>query len=303
VDAFSLNSSRSARAIPARAGVGLKAKHYEAILRSTPDVGFFEVHAENYMGAGGPPHRYLEAVRSRYPLSIHGVGLSIGSSGPLDRGHLLRLKTLISRYEPGLVSEHLAWSTHAGEFLNDLLPIPYTEETLALVCERVDEVQTILGRRILIENPATYIAFSQTTIPEKEFLAAIAQRTGCGLLLDINNICVSAMNHGYDAKAYLDAFPAERVGEIHLAGAAMNADGVDDQFLIDAHDRSIGDDVWALYVDTLHRAGPIPTLVEWDNDVPSWPVLFAEARRAEALLRRVERDKVRIEASNAVHAL
>lgn len=291
------------RAMPARAGVGLKAEHCHAILRSAPDVGFFEIHAENYMGAGGPPHRYLEALRARYPLSIHGVGLSIGSSAPLDREHLLRLKTLLSRYQPELFSEHLAWSSHGGEFLNDLLPIPYTEETLALVCEHVDEAQTVLGRRMLIENPATYIAFAQTTIPETEFLAELARRTGCGLLLDVNNVEVSSTNRGCDARAYLDAFPAERVGEIHLAGAAENLDGFGNPVLIDAHDRSVEEGVWALYAHMLDRLGPVPTLVEWDNDVPSWPVLFAEAQRAEGLLRGVARGKGHMEASHGVHAV
>jgi len=299
VSGLTPNATRPNSAIPARAGVGLKAEHYHAILESAPDVGFFEVHAENYMGAGGPPHRYLEAMRSLYPLSVHGVGLSIGSSGPLDREHLTRLKALISRYEPGLFSEHLAWSSYGGEFLNDLLPIPYTEETLRLVCEHVDEVQTVLGRRVLIENPATYVAFAQTTIPEPEFLRELARRTGCGLLLDINNVEVSATNHGYDARAYLDAFPVQCVGEIHLAGAAENHGGSGDKVLIDAHDRSVHEGVWALYAHMLGRLGAIPTLIEWDNDVPAWPVLFAEAQRAEEVLRRVACETDCMEASHA----
>jgi hypothetical protein len=296
------NATLPDRAIPARAGVGLKAEHYQAILRSAPDVGFFEIHAENYMGAGGPPHRYLAAVRSRYPLSIHGVGLSLGSSGPLDREHLSRLKALVARYEPGLFSEHLAWSSHEGEFLNDLLPIPYTEETLRLVCEHVDEVQVALGH-VLIENPATYISFAETTIPEVDFLTELARRTGCGLLLDINNVEVSATNHGYDAKDYLDAFPVEYVGEIHLAGAAENTISSGDNILIDAHDRPVGEGVWALYAHMVRRLGSIPTLVEWDNNVPSWPILFAEAQRADELLQGIARESGRIEAPHAVHAV
>lgn len=297
------NKPRPVAAIPARAGAGLKPEHYHAVLQSAPDIGFFEIHAENYMGDGGPPHRYLEAVRSRYPISIHGVGLSIGSSGPLDHDHLLRLKALVSRYEPGLFSEHLAWSTHDGEFLNDLLPIPYTKQTLAHVCVHVDETQTVLRRRMLLENPATYVVFAESTIPEVEFMAEVAQRTGCGLLLDIENVAISAINHGYDAKTYLDSFPAEHVGEIHLAGGAESYDGSGNRLLIDAHDHTVGAKVWALYAHMLGRLGPVPTLIEWDNDVPDWLVLFVEAQRAENLLRHAARANDSVEASDAVHVV
>ncbi|MDJ1157936.1 DUF692 domain-containing protein [Chelatococcus sp. SYSU_G07232] len=276
-----------AAAIPARAGVGLKPEHYRAILESAPDVAFFEIHAENYMGAGGPPHRYLEAIRARYPISLHGVGLSIGADRALDREHLARLRGLVERYEPGLFSEHLAWSTHDTGFLNDLLPVPYTRATLERVCDHVDEAQEAVGRRMLLENPSTYLVFAESTIPEVDFLAEVAARTGCGLLLDVNNVEVSATNHGYDPTAYLDAFPAEHVGEIHLGGFAATTDDRGARLLIDAHGSPVDDRVWALYRHALGLCGAVPTLIEWDNDVPAWPILHAEARRADALLARV----------------
>ncbi|MGO9982934.1 MAG: DUF692 domain-containing protein [Rhodomicrobium sp.] len=200
---------RTLTSIPARAGIGFKPAHMQDMMERPPDVGWFEVHAENYMGAGGMPHRQLERVRKRYPLSVHGVGLSIGGAGWLDRNHLSRLKILIDRYEPELFSEHLAWSTHDGAYLNDLLPLPYTEETLAHLSVHVDEVQTALGRQILIENPSTYVSFESNEMSEAEFLTGLARRTGCGLLLDVNNVYVSAVNHGFDAEAYIDGFPAK----------------------------------------------------------------------------------------------
>ena len=276
---------RVGREIPERAGVGLKAEHYRDILTGDPDVGFFEVHAENYMGAGGPPHRYLEAIRARYPLSLHGVGLSIGAAKPLDKDHLARLKALISRYEPGLFSEHLAWSTHESDFFNDLLPVPYTRETLNLICDHIDEVQTTVGRRMLLENPSVYVVFEESEIPEAAFLAEIAARTGCGLLLDVNNVEVSANNAGYDAVRYIDEFPAEHVGEIHLAGNAV-AEGEGELLLIDAHGSPVEDSVWRLYRAALARTGPVPTLIEWDNDVPAWRRLYDEAQKADAELSR-----------------
>jgi uncharacterized protein len=270
--------------LPARAGLGLKPEHYRAILDGGPDLGFFEVHAENYMGAGGPPHRWLAAIAERYPLSLHGVGLSIGAARPLDKGHLARLKVLNERYRPQSFSEHLAWSTHDSGFLNDLLPLPYTEATLAQVSAHIDEVQQALGRRMLLENPSTYVLFAESTIPEIDFLDAIARRTGCGLLLDVNNVMVSAVNHRLDAVAYVDRFPVEHVGEIHLAGYDEASDGAGERLLIDAHATRVKDDVFALYRHTLTRTGPLPTLVEWDNDVPDFPTLFAEARRVDAAL-------------------
>jgi len=221
--------------LPLRAGVGLKPQHYRDILDGAPDIGWFEIHAENYMGEGGPPHAYLTAIRERYPVSLHGVGLSIGGSGPLDKDHLVRLKALIDRYQPSLFSEHLAWSSHDTVYLNDLLPLPYTDETLAIVCGHVDEVQETLGRQMLLENPSTYVAFAGTSMSEVDFLSEIARRTGCGLLLDVNNVFVQAANHGIDATAYLDGFPAEHVGEIHLGGHDEDADDDGSALLIDDH--------------------------------------------------------------------
>jgi uncharacterized protein (UPF0276 family) len=270
--------------IPARAGVGLKPEHYRDVLDSFPDIGWFEVHPENYMGAGGWPHHVLERVRARYPLSMHGVGLSIGGAEPLNREHIDRLKALVNRYQPGLVSEHLAWSTHEGHFLNDLLPLPYNEATLSHVAQHVDELQTALGRRVLIENPSTYVTFSTTDMSETDFLSALVRSTGCGLLLDCNNVYVCAVNHHFDPTAYLDAFPVQYAEEIHLAGYAEIADDDGSALLVDAHDRTVRDAVWALYARVIARAGPIPTLIEWDNDVPGWDALYAEAMKAERIL-------------------
>jgi uncharacterized protein (UPF0276 family) len=270
--------------IPPRAGVGLKPQHYREILETEPDIGWFEIHAENYMGEGGPPHAYLTAVREHYPLSLHGVGLSIGGSGPLDKDHFARLRTLIDRYQPSLFSEHLAWSSHDTVYLNDLLPLPYTEETLTTVCGHIDEVQETLGRQMLLENPSTYVAFAETDMTEAEFLCEVVRRTGCELLLDVNNVFVQAANHGFGAAAYIDSFPVEHVSEIHLGGHDEDADDDGSALLIDDHGREVADPVWALYARTLSRTGPKPTLIEWDNDVPDWPVLFAEAKRADAVI-------------------
>jgi uncharacterized protein (UPF0276 family) len=266
-------------------GVGFKAEHFEAIVETRPELGFFEVHAENYMGAGGPPHRRLDVIRERYPLSLHGVGLSIGSPGPLDRAHLDRLAAVARRFEPTLVSEHLAWSTHEGAFLNDLLPLPYTLETLARVADHIDETQNALGRTILLENPSTYVVFAESTYEETDFLREIARRTGCGLLLDVNNVFVSAINHGRDPARYLADFPLPAVGEIHLAGFAEDTDDAGLPLLIDAHDSPVRDAVWSLYGDAIRRLGPTPTLIEWDNDLPSWSTLLGEARRAERVMK------------------
>ena len=250
-------------------GVGFKAVHFDAILQTRPKLSFFEVHAENYMGAGGPPHRRLEAIRESYPLSLHGVGLSIGSPAELDRLHLARLAGVAKRYQPALVSDHLAWSTHEGVFLNDLLPLPYTDETLVRVCEHIDIVQSALGRTILLENPSTYFAFAETTNEETEFLGEIARRTGCGLLLDVKYVFVSATNHGFDPRRYLARFPFAAVGEIHLAGYARDRDDAGLPLLIDAHDTPVHLPVWALYAEAIRRVGPMPTLIEWDNDLPN----------------------------------
>jgi uncharacterized protein (UPF0276 family) len=281
---------RPPRALGARSvGVGFKPEHYEAIVETQPELGFFEVHAENYMGAGGAPHRRLDAIREHYPLSLHGVGLSIGSPGPLDRAHLQRLAAVAKRFEPILVSEHLAWSTHEGAFLNDLLPLPYTDETLARVSEHVDEVQNALRRTMLLENPSTYVVFAESTWAETDFLREIARRTGCGLLLDVNNVFVSAVNHGFDPERYLGDFLLEAVGEIHLAGCADDSDDAGLPLIIDAHNSPVRDAVWALYAATIRRLGATPTLIEWDNDVPAWPTLLDEARRAQRVIAEATR--------------
>lgn len=269
--------------IPATAGIGLKSQHYAEILSRKPDLEWFEVHPENYMGEGGAPHHFLSRIRNDYALSLHGVGLSIGTAGPLDKSHIARLKTLISRYQPALFSEHLAWSTHEGKYFNDLLPLPYTRETLNVVAEHIDEVQDTLGRRMLIENPSTYVTFN-TEMTETDFLATLAKRTGCGLLLDVNNVFISARNNGFDAKAYVEAFPLHHVEEIHLAGHAELVEPGTAPLLIDTHDREVRDEVWDLYALVIARRGALPTLIEWDNDIPSLDTLLGEAAAANTVL-------------------
>lgn len=269
--------------LPNLPGVGFKPEHFTAIREGSAEIGFFEVHAENYMGAGGLPHAQLRAIRAEHALSVHGVGLSIGGGRGLDQDHLARVKRLCDRYQPESFSEHLAWSSHGAEYLNDLLPLPYTDETLSLVCEHVDQVQTVLGRQILLENPATYLRFAQSTIPETEFLAEVARRTGCGLLLDVNNVFVSCTNHGTDPRAWLAGFPLHLVGEIHLGGHDTE-ELPSGPLLIDSHGAAVADPVWTLFAEVIAQVGPLPTLVEWDNDLPDWPVLAAEAARAGEIL-------------------
>jgi uncharacterized protein (UPF0276 family) len=268
------------------AGTSFKHEHLNAILTDGPQAGFFEVHAENYMGAGGPPHRALEAIRRDHPLSLHGVCMSIGGPQPLDRTHLARFRGLVARYQPALVSEHLAWSTHETSFFNDLLPLPYTEATLRHVCDHIDQVQEAIRRPLLLENPSTYLAFRESSMSETDFIRIVAERTGCGLLLDVNNVFVSATNHGFSPLDYLADFPLSRVGEIHLAGHAEQADDEGDRLLIDSHDGPVADAVWKLYEIVVRRRGPVPTLIEWDSKIPDWPVLKAEAAAAQAILDR-----------------
>ncbi|MGE1089962.1 DUF692 domain-containing protein [Pseudomonas zeae] len=271
--------------LPPRAGLGLKTGHFREVLGSSPDIGFFEVHAENYMVAGGPFHHFLGLIREQYPLSLHGVGLSIGAEGPLDEQHLKRLAELIRRYQPQSFSEHLAWSSHGPVFLNDLLPLAYDKPTLNRVCEHIDQVQNTLQRPMLLENPATYLAFERSTIDEADFIAEVIRRSGCGLLLDVNNVYVSCVNHQRDPLAYLDALPLHRVGEIHLAGFAEDSDSLGDRLLIDDHGAPIDQAVWNLYRQVLQRTGPVATLIERDNQVPAFAVLLVEAQQADALLR------------------
>lgn len=268
------------------AGTSFKPEHLPAIMADGDRRGFFEVHAENYMGAGGPPHRALEGIRADYPLSLHGVCMSIGGPQPLDTDHLHRLRTLVERYEPALVSEHLAWSTHAATYFNDLLPLPYTAATLQLVCDHVDEVQEAIGRTVLLENPATYLAFLESEMSETAFIRAVARRTGCGLLLDVNNVFVSATNLGFSTSGYLADFPLERVGEIHLAGHQEQTDDEGSPLLIDSHDAPVAPAVFGLFESVVSRCGAIPTLIEWDSAIPAWPVLKAQARAAQAVLDR-----------------
>jgi uncharacterized protein (UPF0276 family) len=269
-------------------GAGLKPQHYAEILATRPDIGFFEIHAENYMSAGGPPHRWLAALAEMFPLSVHGVGLSLGSAEDLDHERLARLARVVALYQPALVSEHLAWSDFSGRAFADLLPLPYDETSCRRIAEKIDATQMALGRPILIENPATYLRFEADALDETQFLDELARRSGCGLLLDVNNVHVSAINHGFSAEDYLDAFPVERVGEIHLAGFAEAGDA-HGAFLIDDHGGQVSEAVWALYARVLRRAGPRPTLIEWDNGVPEWPVLLAEAQKARAIMGALPR--------------
>ncbi len=271
--------------LPARAGIGLKPEHFREVLETLPDIGFFEVHAENYMVDGGPFHHYLGRICESHALSLHGVGLSIGGESPLDEAHLARLAALIDRYEPAAFSEHLAWSSHGDVFYNDLLPVSYDRATLDRVCDHVDRTQERLRRRMLLENPSTYVEFEASTMDEASFLRDIVKRTGCGLLLDVNNAHVSCTNHGRDALAFIDALPLEAVGQIHLAGFTRDADALGAPLLIDSHGSPVDEAVWALYRETVARVGPMPTLLERDNDIPAFAKLFAEALRAESLMR------------------
>ncbi len=278
---------RARRILPAAPGVGYKPQHYSDIINGADPLGWLEVHAENYMGAGGRPIAQLRHLSERFPISVHGVGLSIGAEGDLDPDHLSRLKHLVEWLNPASFSEHLAWSTHDSHFLNDLLPLPYTEATLARVCAHIDQVQTTLGRQMLLENPSSYLAFAESTMEETAFLAEVVKRTGCGLLLDVNNVFVSATNLKTSPQEYIDAFPLAAVGEIHLGGHDEDMDETGAPLLIDSHGAAVVDPVWALLDYTLARSGPKPLLVEWDTDVPEWPVLAAEIARAHQALDAV----------------
>ena len=280
-------SPAQAPGLPLRAGLGLKHEHFIEVLETAPDIGFFEVHAENYMVAGGPFHHYLGLIRERYPLSLHGVGLSIGGENPLDPEHLARLARLIERYQPQSFSEHLAWSSHGPVFLNDLLPLAYDIATLKRVCDHIDQVQNTLKRPLLLENPSTYLQFQRSTLDETDFISETLRRTGCGLLLDVNNVYVSCINHQRDPLAYIDALPLHAVGEIHLAGFAEDSDSLGERLLIDDHGAPIDNAVWRLYEQVLARTGPVATLIERDNQVPAFGVLLAEAHQAQRYLSQV----------------
>jgi uncharacterized protein (UPF0276 family) len=269
--------------IPASAGIGLRFPHHDAVLDEKPAVAWLEVHPENYMG-GGKPLAYLDRIRRDYPLSLHGVGLSLGSADGLDATHLIRLRRLADRVEPGLVSEHLSWSAFEGVHFPELLPMPLTEETLAILCRNVEVMQDFLARRVLIENPSSYLRFRHSTIPEWEFIGAVAERTGCGILCDVNNIYVSACNHGFDLRRYLQALPADKVEEIHLAGHKLRRFDDGRAIRIDDHGSRVAVEVWALYRAAIARFGRVPTLIEWDTDVPPLAVLLDEAAKADRIL-------------------
>lgn len=287
-DAFDRTSNK----LPMRAGIGLRHPHHRDFTATRPAIGWIEVHSENFM-RGGPPADLLADLRRDYPVSLHGVGLSLGSADDLDPRHLDRLAALVERIEPALVSEHVSWSVADGRYLNDLLPLPYTEEALGVLVDHIDQVQTRLGREIAIENPSTYLQLDNAEMDEAAFVAEAVQRSGCLLLLDVNNVYVSARNHGFDADAYLDAMPADRVAEIHLAGHTLKSiDGV--ELRIDDHASPVPDAVWALYRRTIERVGTRPTLIEWDAEIPALDVLLAEAAKADAMLagRREVRDGI-----------
>lgn len=278
-------NNKELKPIPACAGIGLRPKHYQDVIETNPAVGWFEVHSENYFGKDGKPHFYLEKICQNYPLSFHGIGLSLGSADAINLAHLATLKKLIDRYLPTFVSEHLCWSSVGGHYLHDLLPLPYTEEALNLFVKHIHQVQEILNRQILIENISSYLQFTHTSIPEYQFVTEIAQRTGCGIVLDINNLYVNSVNHGWNAKEYLYNIPTEFVHEIHLAGFTEN------QFdygaiLIDTHSKPVAAAVWELYSQALQHLGAKPTLIEWDKDIPDFNVLLEEAQKANQILRR-----------------
>jgi uncharacterized protein len=261
------------------AGIGLRAPHYRELLETKPPVGWLEAHSENFFAAGGPIKQFLEQFRELYPMSLHGVGLSLGSTDPLSMAHLQKVKALADSVEPALISEHLCWGHAGGRHLNDLLPLPYTEEALAHVVSCIGEAQDYLRRRILIENVSSYLQFTDSTIPEWEFVAEVSRRAGSGILLDVNNVYVNSVNHGFDPEDYLAAIPGDAIGEIHLAGFDRA-----DECLIDTHGARVAEPVWALYRKALQRFGPKPTLIEWDTDIPELAVLLEEAEKASNIL-------------------
>ena len=291
MDAVYASSQFAHGLIPACAGVGLRFRHHQEVVEEQPAAAWFEVHTENYMGGGSAP-AYLDAIRRDYPISLHGVGLSLGSGEGINVRHLERVRDVMKRVEPGLVSEHLSWSISGGIYLADLLPLPMTEEALGIVCTHVDQAQTCLQQRISLENPSTYLRFRHSTIPEWEFLAEVAQRTGCGILCDVNNIYVSASNHGWNALAYLDALPAKSVTEVHLAGHSIRQLDQGRTIRIDDHGSRVAPPVWDLFEQALKRFGPVPTLIEWDTDVPALGVLMEEAAIAEAAIERQRNDNL-----------
>lgn len=268
--------------VPGNTGIGLRAPHYQDVLSQLPTVGFLEIHSENYFGAGGKPHAYLEQIAQHYPLSMHGVGLSLGSTDTINLEHLARLKELIDQYQPFLISEHLSWGSVSGSFLNDLLPLPYTQEALDVICGHIDTMQDTLGRQCLIENISSYLQFPESTYTEQAFIVEVARKTGCGILLDINNIYVSSKNHDFDAHQYITEIPAPLVKQYHLAGHVSNTFS-DGQILIDSHNQPVCEDVWHLYAFAVQHIGQRPCLIEWDSDLPPLTTLAQEAHRADEI--------------------
>lgn len=276
--------------LPVAAGIGLRTPHLAQILETRPAVPWFEVHSENYFLAGGAHWRALAAIREHYPISVHGVGMSLGSAEGLNPRHIEQLKTLIDRIQPAAVSEHLCWSSVGGRWLNDLLPLPYTQEALDLICNHIDQLQTALQRLIVLENVSSYLRFLPEEMPEWVFLNTVAERTGCGILLDVNNIYVSACNHGFDAGDFLAGIAPRHVAEMHLAGFEIQSG-----LLIDTHSRPVCTEVWALYQAALQRFGAVPTLIEWDQDIPEFSVLQAEAACAERYLEHARQEHTHAE--------
>jgi len=286
----SLKKVSPSKPIPARAGIGLRAEHYHEVLDKRPDIGWFEVHSENYFGEGGRPLHYLERISEQYPLSLHGVGLSIGSTDELNIAHLDKLKKLISRFQPGLVSEHLSWGSFGGRHFNDLFPMPYTSEALQHMAKQVIRVQDYLGKQILIENVSSYLQFDCSTIPEWEFITELANQSGCGILLDVNNIYVNSKNHSFSPDVFINAIPVELVQEIHLAGHTVKQ-FEDSEILIDTHNKCVTHDVWSLYETTARRFNQVPVLIEWDTDIPALDVLLDEANKADQILQSISHNE------------
>ena len=279
---------QSFNSLPNGCGVGYKPQHFQDIMDDAGHVTWFEVHAENYMGQGGRPHAQMRHLAERFAMSVHGVGLSIGGESALDRDHLARLKDLVTWLNPASFSEHLAWSTHDSHFLNDLLPLPYTQATLTRVCDHIDQLQEVIGRKMLLENPSTYLAFSESDMSEIDFLTEVTKRTGCGLLLDVNNVFVSATNQKMNAVEYIDAFPLDQVGEIHLGGHDEDVDDHGEPLLIDSHNQPVVNQVWSLFAHTILRGGPKPVLIERDSNIPPWAELEGEAAQALDIMTNVK---------------
>ena len=282
-----LKNEVQTRPVPASSGIGLRAEHYQEILQTLPNIGWLEVHSENYFGEGGRPLYYLEKISEHYPLSLHGVGMSIGSTDEINLNHLDKLKNLIDHFKPGFVSEHLSWGSFQGNHFNDLFPMPYTEEALDHMVRQISFAQEYLNRQILIENVSSYLQFECSTIPEWEFLTALAEQSGCGILLDVNNIYVNACNHQFSAEQFIEAIPESYVKEVHLAGHTVK-EFENDQILIDTHNERVTDKVWALYQKTVQRFGRVPTLIEWDTDLPTLDILLDEANKAEHILQSIK---------------